>query len=459
MINFKKHLVFLYLGLIFVLVATTASKFILDSSNEIMTYVPEESDMVIELNCTNFINEISYQKIYKSDYFESKDFLGFSIEDETVFFNSGIELFSKIIAFRESWPDESVWFLLFNIKDQKQFKAFEKKQIKGRNVTFFNDYALVQMNKSSVQEKLDIHVSNITKGQVKSVVSKIVIEENFRHENELNIFFATPESDFISNGIYHVNFNDNDIEVNGYLVPIGEEELISPIKHKIDESKVISLRSSIDLLQSLHLFGNARYKSPSFNQFVLDYSGTTLLTINENIPIHIYPNLNLKLDIDNFDKWDQYFNGLAEFEDITLTSDTLTVNSQSKIVMKYGFTPSSINLFQKPNQFESKDDVNTEDVYFDFSFKPGLLVDKTFFKKDEKNPPKMFANLKISVIQSVINEFNYLKDIEYMNFKIYCEEKGLDYQSKGRLVFTNKQAHSIIESLSLFQNFTNTLLN
>lgn len=72
MLRIKKYLAIVGLLMVFPLVVMVSNKFILEPSNEIYAFIPQESDFVIEVNTTNFIKEIAYQRIFEEASFLEK---------------------------------------------------------------------------------------------------------------------------------------------------------------------------------------------------------------------------------------------------------------------------------------------------------------------------------------------------------------------------------------------------
>ena len=65
----KKYSAILILLLAYPSVNFIAKAFVLEESDEIYTYIPQESDFVVEINLKNFISEMAYQRIFEEAYF------------------------------------------------------------------------------------------------------------------------------------------------------------------------------------------------------------------------------------------------------------------------------------------------------------------------------------------------------------------------------------------------------
>ena len=455
MSKLKKSLIFLYLALAFILLSNVATKVIVNPNYNVFKYVPLESDLIIEINAPNFINEFGYQKVFKSNYFDEKNPIDETSESPyEIIKTCGINLFSKFIVFRENWSNEPVWFVLISIDNEANFKTFCTEFIEHKTLTFFKGFALIQLNASSAQNKVDEHIQNIADNKVKSIQSKSIVQENFLNENEINIYLKSSKSDFITDGFLNINFYNNKIGILGHFTPVGNEIPIKPINYAHSSEKAFSLRSSLNLFQTLYLFKDTKLEAlPDYDQLLFDYDGATLLTINENIPIHTYPKLNLNLVINDRETWMEYLYKLVDEEKIQLKNDTFIITTSGKGYMKYKMDDESFSLFQDEPKFKKNEDPT---LFLSLSIIPSMLLDKTFFKKDEKNPPKMFANMKISVIQSLLESFQYLKEVEKINFNIKRNNSQSDYISEGEVVYTTQDGHSMIESFVLFSKFVDT---
>jgi hypothetical protein len=111
----KKYLAVAVLLLALPISAFIATKFVLESDKSIYKFIPEESDIVIEINTRNFISEVAYQRIYQEGYFHEK-IVREEYEEPVADF--GLDIFSSIIIFRERWSEKSMWMALVGYTDQ-----------------------------------------------------------------------------------------------------------------------------------------------------------------------------------------------------------------------------------------------------------------------------------------------------------------------------------------------------
>ncbi len=449
MSNIKKHLIFLYLILVFIFLGNVATKMVINPDNSVFKYVPLESDLVIEINMPNFIREVGFQKIYRSDYFEDEEvFDKFDYEYDTIK-NNGIDLFSKVIIFRETWAHEPIWFMVAKIRDKEDFESFTKSYIDPSDIQYDGSYAVLQLNYTDKQkqEEISTHISNIVNKKVKSILSNPLIAEKFLVNNEVNIYLKTSKSDIITDGFLNVNFHADNIEILGNFSPVGNNTPVAPIQYAINDDKAFSLRSSLNLLQTLYLFNNSKLEEiPDYKQLSFDYDGATLLTVNEDIPIHTYPKINLRIESIVEETLMEYLKELENKQKIELKNDTIMINSATKTFIKYQLSEKTFSLYQDIEEFNENTDSS---IFFNLTLTPSKLLDRTFFKKDEKNPPKMFANLKINVIQAILEDFQYLNRVQSVQFSIFRNDLNSDYISKGKVIYDSDGSHAMIESFIL----------
>lgn len=450
----KKYFFPLILTITILIIFGIAKLFVLQPNISIYDYVPIESDIVVELNLQNFSKELSYQKLYESQNFNDKE-SNFDAQSKIELLKeSGINPLSKTILFREKWADENIWFAIIKTVNQSNFKKFIEAELQHAQIFFNNDIAIIQLNKSNNQSKIQKHIDAILSKSINNIQQKIDLKNTFLPNNELNIYLKANKSDFITDGFIHLNFEKNKIKLEGNLIPVGTKNSVNPIAYKVDKSKALSLRSSLNLFKKIYLFQNTKLDSlPNYTQLAVDYDGATLATVNEFIPIKTYPKINLQVDIDSKEEWQEYIKKMAENKTFNFSNDTIIIESQGKVFLLHKLSEKNFKIFQKENKFESSE---SDTTFLDLYIEPTKIVEQTFFKKDEKNPPKMFANLKISAIQSFIEEFDYLKDINYIQFSITRKNDKENYISNGEIVFNAKEGHSIIESLILTQKFIDT---
>ena len=246
----------------------------------------------------------------------------------------------------------------------------------------------------------------------------------------------------------------NKIDLSGFFHPKASNEQLNTIEYESDKNLAFSLVTTLNLLNFFDFIhdGNKK-KTPNYNQLALNFDGTILKTTNNAIPVDIYPDLNLSIGIDNRKSWEDYLIELSNEESITMKADSMVFDLQAKIFFRFLLSEQSFDLFQSQKKFKQQPINN---YYLSLFAQPSKFIDKTFFQKDEMNPPKIIANMKINVIKTILDDFQYLKNIDTLSFDIFKENENEDFISKGSIVFKSQNSHSIISSLLLYQNFMNT---
>jgi hypothetical protein len=453
--------VVIYFACVFPLLYIIAVFFILKPNPAIYSYVPQDADIVIELNSKNFIREIGFQRIYNEDYFLRK--IPSSDEESLIEespLNTGINFFSQLLIFRENWVDEEIWYSVLKIDNQKDFNAYlESKQMVFEKC-YSGNYVVIQLTKSEQQKKVSEHLHKIANKEVKTFNSKVSLSEVFSSDNEINIYIAPNNSKHIIDGYLYLNFLEDKIVINGHFTPISQNEEIPFIAYKEESELAFSLRSSLNLFNSLYIFNNQTLENlPEYNQLSMDFNGTKMLTSNETIPLIAYPKLNLQFDIYDADIWNNYLTELNQTEGLNVDymNQKISLNTDAKSVIKYNLDDSEFSLFQTPNSFECSEKNGT---YLSLNIKPGLFVENTTFVKDSINPPNLIANLKISIFQSLIeDDMSYWNEFENINFSITDDkENAVDFKSDGLILYKEKKGHSMIESFVIVENFIGTVV-
>lgn len=453
--------VVIYFACAFPLLYLIAHFFVLKPNPEIYSFIPQDADIIIELNSKNFIKEIAYQRIYNEDYFLRKmpSTDEESLIDETQL-NTGINFFSQIIVFRENWANDEIWYSVLKIEDKNDFEFYLESHKLEFEKSYAGDYVVMQLTSSDEQNNVSEHLQKIANKEVKTFDAKIELSKVFSSENEMNIYIAPKNSKHIIDGYLHLNFLQDKVVINGQFTPISQNETIPFIAYKEEPEMAFSLRSSLNLFNSIYIFNEQSLDNlPDYFQLSMDFNGTKMITSNETVPLTAYPNLNLQFDIYDADIWNSYLNELNETEGILVdkTQQKILLNRDAKSVIKYNVNDAEFALFQTPNSFECSE---KEGTYLSLNIKPGLFVDNTTFIEDTLNPPDMISNLKISIFQSLMeDDMGYWNEIENINLTITEDGKNdVDFISEGLILYKEKNGHSMVESIVIVENIMGTIL-
>jgi hypothetical protein len=446
----------LYFLLVFPILFVAADFFILTSNPKIYNYIPQDADIIIEVNSKNFIKEVAFQRIYNEDYFLSKlpptdeESL---LDDQSV--NTGIDFFSQIIIFRENWAQEKIWYAVLKVSNETTFNNYLISNNLNLNSESSGGYLVLQLTKSDNQEVVNDHLKNIAQNKIKSFDAKIDLSEKFNTDNEVNIYLSPQNSSQIIDGYLFLNFDSDKIQINGTITPIGNSDNKTYITHNTNKEKALSLRSSLNLFNSVYIFNDQILENiPNYNQLSLDFDGSKLITSNATNPIKAEPNINLKFEYNDSVIWSKYFTEYTSNENITLTDQKISMHGDVRSEINYELNPNSFKLFQDDSIFDTSDN---SDTYFDLNINPNLFLKNTVFVEDSLNPPNLLSSIKINIIESLFEEMNYWESIDHISFNITDQPKSIDYLSYGEITFTDANGHSIIESIVITQNFMGTI--
>lgn len=450
----KKHFLFVYIVVAIIALGFIITIIIFPASNKLYQYVPADCEIVIEINTNNFIKEVGYQWIYQPSLFDSTQA---SLKDDKIpdnVKNIGINPFGKILIFNEIWADESLWFAVINVSNKDDFNLYLKNNFKKAKVQYDNSIAIVQISASNNQGEVTNHIKNLLAKKIKSIESNPVVKSEFSNSHEINIYLKSLKSDYVTDGYLNINFKKDKIDISGYFHPIGSNN-IEPIAYATEPNIGISLRSSLNLLNSIYLFNDTKLEYlPDYKQIAFDYDGVNLITNNDVIPVTSYPNINMDLDIYDEKVWLQYIDANVEDGSLLISHDTIMINSEVKAKIRYKIANQKFSLYQNEKVFAPSSDGNN--TYFDLKIHPQQIIEEMKFKEDEVNPPKLVASQIIKIVKSILEDFTYIKAIDEMYFTIEKDTITNDYLSTGHIIYHNKNGNSIIESYLLIQNFLQT---
>ena len=237
----------LYFTLVFPILYFICTFFILESSHKIYTYVPQDADIVIELNSKNFIRELIYQRVYNESYFLEK----LPANDEESLMDdvpqeNGIDFRSQILVFRENWAEEEIWYGVLKINNSDDFESYLNNNNLDLGKVYSDDYVILQLSGSKDSESVKEHLVNIGDKSIKSLDSKIDLSEVFKPENEINLYVSPNNSRDVIDGYLFLNFEEDKISVNGSFTSVGQD--------KKNLCKLSKLKFQVKVLTNLMLF-------------------------------------------------------------------------------------------------------------------------------------------------------------------------------------------------------------
>jgi hypothetical protein len=448
--NLKKYSAVLLLLVCFPIFKFIASSFILESDNQVYQYIPIESDVVIEINPKNFISEIAYQRIFNEIYFLEKVTPKETTKDKIE--PLGIDLFSKIILFREKWSTEDVWIAILSYSDKAALQRFLFQINPSLNVIYQNGFAFAQLTPSNQQDKLDLHLQKIANREIKPFTERVNLPIIFDGQNEINCYFipqATASNQLID-GYLYFNFLPNKIDIGGSFTPIPEFESTSTLAYERNDSVAFSLRSSLNIFKSLYWFSDEKMDNlPDYCQMALDYNGVECFLINRNagynFPFKSYPQISAQFDILEPLVWQAYLDSLVSKNLVSLKDSSNELYTKQGAIFNYELNQQEFVLRQ--DSFHLKPSLDTT-LYLDFQMKIAPILDNMVFAVDLKNPPSQLEQtIGMAIVGEVIEEIRTMANISSLNFQL---KKSLNNEilAHGEILMNEQKGHSVVESIS-----------
>jgi hypothetical protein len=461
----KKYLAIVGLLMVFPLILMVSNKFILESTTEIYSYIPQESDFVIEINTTNFIKEIAYQRIFEEASFLEKVYPASKEKaPEPLIEDTGLDFFGKVIFFRELWPDEAIWFAIVAYSDEALAREFLTKKSPESKFEFSEDYVIIQLtNSQNNQDKIAEHLKKISNKEVKGFNERIDLTEIFNPKKEINCYFTprkTPENKLID-GWLSFDFLNDRIDINGQFTPIKDAEKSTTVAYAIDKTKAFSVRSSLNIFNSIYWFKEDIAEDiPSYSQLAMDYDGVDCYLVHRNqgysTPFRSYPKIALHFDILETDYWTNFFETQKIAGNFSMVGNTGEIMTPHGASFNYKQTDKIVELYQDSMQLKPSTD---EHLLFDLWIQPDMILERTSFMVDSINPPSSLEqNMGLLVADKIISDFQALANMATIELQLTESEDGL-ILAKGQVLMEEKNGHSMIESMSFGMSMAKLLKN
>jgi len=443
----------LLLLLTYPLVDFIAKAFVLEESDEIYAYIPQESDFVVEINLKNFIAEMAYQRIFEEAYFMERVYdREKDKQSEPKYAESGFDPFGKIILFREQWANESIWIALLKYNNKEQLQNYLSNQFGEVHCEFSDDYAIVQLTPSSAQDKMNEHLKKIALKEVKSFNERAILSTVFDPSKEINCYIIpkTREYNQLIDGYLSFDFLEDRIAIEGNFTPVSEFGRTNPIAYAINPEAALSVRSSLNFFNSIYWFNEEKIENiPEYSQMAFDYDGVACKLVNRDqgftTPFKSYPKIDIHFDVLKKEFWYAFMDSLIANPGITV--DTL----KHEIITQEG---AHFHYVQNDQIFElTQDQVVltpsiSNQIFFDFHMDVDALIDRTTFTIDENNPPSdLEQKFGLMAAKGMLGEIKLLTNIEEGTFQLIGNEDG-NIIASGALFMKNKTGSSLIESLS-----------
>jgi hypothetical protein len=446
----KKYLAVAVLLLALPISAFIATKFVLESDKSIYKFIPEESDIVIEINTRNFISEVAYQRIYEESYFHEK-IVREEYEEPVADF--GLDIFSSIVIFRERWSEKSMWMALVGYTDQGLFKNYISENFPSVKTCFGKDYVMLQLTPYEDQEQVELHMKKIMNGEEKSFNDRVHLSEIFDRRKEINCYIApsdTQEGNQLLSGNLSLDFLADQIEIAGEFTPVSGFSENAPVAYALDEEAPFSLRSSLNLLNSVHWFSEDNITGlPLYSQMAVDYHGMNLFMVNKELgymyQFKQHPDLQAHFDIINYPNWKNFFDGMLADPAFKIDTVAHILSTNMGTFFNYRFDEKEFDLLRSEENLTPNED---EKLYFAFQMKILPILENIKLAIDENNPPsKMDEQLGLGMVGIILEELQVMANVESVRFELKLEDET-NMVADGKIQMLNKGGHSIIESVS-----------
>jgi len=448
----KKYSAILLLLLTYPLVDFVATSFVLEESDEIYAYIPQESDFVVEINMRNFISELAYQRIFEEAYFMDRIYKEKTKEPQPKYVESGIDPFGKIILFREQWANESVWITVIKYTNEQTLRSYLAAQDHEFHVTFSDKYAIIQLTPSSNQEKLVEHLEKIAAKEVKSFNERAILSSIFEANKEINCYIipSTHDHNQLIDGYLSFDFLEDRIAIDGSFTPVSNFGKTAPIAYALNPNVALSIRSSLNVFNSIYWFNEEKLdKVPAYTQMAFDYDGVECKMVNRDegytTPFKSYPNLNVHFDVSNSEVWRAFVDSLTKNANVKV--DTI----KHQIITKEGahfYYVQTNQIFELTQDTVSLSPANEAQLFFDFHINIDALLDRTTFTIDETNPPsELEQKFGLMAAHGMLGEIKLMANIEQGSFQLSGNSQG-DIIAKGSLMMKDKTGSSLVESMT-----------
>ena len=443
----KKYFSILFVLSVFPVAWLTGTNFVTYSDTDIYDFIPQESDIVIEVNNVNFISEIAYQRIYNQDYVLDQ------IDMDEVETETGIDYFSKIVLFREQWANEYVWFAVLKYRNRKKIENYIKTKMKNTNMAFGNGHVVVQLSESQNQDEMNKRLASIAGKKVKPFTARVNLFEVFKPDKEINAYFIPPTGEYqnqIIEGYLSFDFKKEHVVIDGEFTPIGGFENTPSVAYALNEEAAFSMRSSMNIFNSIYWFSKEKIDNiPEYSQLALDYDGMNMfmvdLSFGYDFPFKKFPEMDLRFDIVDTENWHTFYDSALARGKIRVDTTTNLLATKEGTFFKVNFTDDVFELGKKENvSFESSSDPN---VCFDLQFRIPRLIDNTKFLVDEDNPPSETLRLMVmAVANDMMEDMRVMANVDQIKFKLLKD--GPDkIKAEGKVSMVNKNGRSEIECL------------
>jgi len=446
-------LAILFIVAMYPMIHFVATHFYLNANDQIYNYIPQESDIVIEINSRNFVREILYQKVFEEEYFIKTLFppeeqLG----KKPLNLDVGLNVFSKIIVLREQWAESDVWLAIVEYTDKVAMKKALERETRHSRIVFGDKYAIIQLNPLVQPEGLDQHLEKIAKGDIKSFSDRVNLNKYFDPYKEINVYLlhdAGTEYTQLIDGYLSYDFLPDKIDIEGEFTPVSGFETMPSIAYSMNDDVAVSIRSSISLFNSLYWFGKDRIDDlPHYEQMAFDYNGVHIFFVDTklNYPFRSkqFPEMQVHFDLTDTDEWIEFISDLEARGEVRIDTTVDMLSTKLGTFFKYRLGGNEFELMRESTNFLPAEESN---VYFDFRLEVDPILDNTKLATDDKNPPTdVEASIGFAIGNDFIADLRVMANMESMWYRMFLEDENI-MKAEGEVLMKNQNGSSIIEIL------------
>src|SRR5690606_32644842 len=254
----------------------------------------------------------------------------------------------------EQFANENLWVAIVAYSDKALFERYIKDKKRDAHVAFNDQFAFIQLSQSQNQEQMEQHLRDIADKKIKPFTARVDLRKYFRPENEINCYFIPPSTDAdnsLIDGHLSFNFHQNHVDIDGEFTPVSGFDSRPGIAYSIDENAAFSMRSSLDIFNSIYWFSKEKIAGiPQYEQMALDYNGVELHMVDidmhtSSFPFKTYPDMQLRFDMSNHSAWQTFLDTLVQEGRFTLDSAGHKLVTQQGAFFKYGLSREHFDLY------------------------------------------------------------------------------------------------------------------
>jgi hypothetical protein len=453
--HLKKYGAVIFLLLTFLIARTIANNLIIDQDKAVYNYIPQSADIIVEVNTRNFVTELLNQRFFHADYFLSRIPIDEDEEGVSDFLDdAGIDLFSKLTFFRESWANEAIWVGLIKFTNKADFKEMIEEALPEHTVLFGSSHAIIQLSPTKNQDRVDNYLKEILAQSAKPITNRVNLTELFDDTQEINCYFF-PEVDKVNpilDGMLSFNFTQDKVEISGKFTPAAGTELPDYIHYLPNDETGLSVRSTLNVLNDL--MRGANLQPPANKEFAIDYDGIGINLVNRSVnglPFIVYPNFYFQAElVDNGDLF-PFLSNLSTREMIDVDTVKQRILTSVASNMSYKLEDSNFIVYTD-SAVQSIPTFPSSNSFLDIRMNIQALLAKTTFGVDATNPPSgLEQTIGLAFADNILSSIKYTMNMSTINFEM-TEDDEKHIIGAGKIQFMETEGHAVVESVFFGRN-------